>query len=84
MTRRPHPSRYRSEILPIADDHDTFTRDQLLGAIDTYRSLFAALRTCEDRRCALCAACVDVVFRRARPAPTRIPAKYTNGIPWKR
>jgi hypothetical protein len=79
----PDPSRYRSEILPIADDHDTYTREQLLAAIDTYRSLFAALRGCEDLRCSLCASCVDVVFRQARPAPHKIPAKYTGGR-WRR
>jgi hypothetical protein len=81
--RSPDPSRYRSEILPIADDHDTYTREQLLEAIDTYRSLFAVLRECQDARCSLCASCVDVVFRQARPAPLRIPSKYSGGR-WRR
>jgi hypothetical protein len=77
-------SRYQGSRVPATDDHDTYTRQQLLEAIDEYRRLFLKLRECEDPRCSLCAHCHHVVFRESRPAPTRIPDKYHYRTPWRR
>ena len=58
--------------------YDHLTKEELIAVVQR----FEALRNCPDRKCTLCATCVNNLFTGTPIPANRIPAKF-YGEPWR-